>query len=738
MELKMTEGESEVKGVLKINDLFYAHISEDGRRQTVLEHLKGTARLAGEFADVFGEGQLGHLLGLAHDIGKYTWGFQERLKGGPKVDHSSAGALEVMKLQLFPAAFCIAGHHGGLPDGGTRGDNGEQGTLIGKLEKAQSGGIEDYAAFRKELELEKVSLRQPIGKDLPADCFFIRMLFSCLVDADYLDTERFMGAKTEEVSSVNMSGWSNPADMKELDRRLQQCISGWFPPQNELNRLRCGILEACITKGEKENPGLFSLTVPTGGGKTVASLAFAIRHARKHGKKRVIYVIPYTSIIEQTADVFRKILGVENVLEHHSGVVYEDEGGVSEETIRKIRATENWDMPIIVTTAVQFFESLYSNRPSQCRKLHNIADSVIVFDEAQMLPVPYLKPCVHGISQLVEKYNASAVLCTATQPALENIFKRYLPNYPAIELCPERFRKSTVFQRVTFCKSGKLAWEDLGKALNEHSQVLCIVNSRKNANQIFQMLEGEGTFHLSTLMYPEHRRQILEEIRKRLTTGELCKVVSTSLIEAGVDVDFPTVFREEAGLDSILQAAGRCNREGKRSCQESVVTIFQTENRFPQLFAIPIGAARSVLMHREDIASEEAIHEYFVELLDMKGEDAQDKKQILKRMESGSFPFKSIAEDFKMIENDVKTIYIPREESKILISRLRSGERTKELFRELGQYGVSVYKQHFEALYRAGDVEILDDEVVILTNEDLYSEETGLSLEADFGKALFV
>ena len=724
-----------------MKDLFYAHISEDGRKQTVLEHLEGTARLASEFAEVFGEAQLGQLVGLAHDIGKYTPGFQKRLNGGPKVDHLSAGAFEVMKLQQFPAAFCVAGHHGGIPDGGAREDHGGQSTLMGRLAKVQSGGVEDYAAFKEELELTGVLPRQSFGNDLPAVCFFIRMLFSCLVDADYLDTERFMNGnilKAKGDSNLNGSGWSNSADMEELDRRLQKYVSGWFPPRNELNGLRWKILESCIEKGEKEEPGLFSLTVPTGGGKTVASLAFAIRHAKVHGKKRVIYVIPYTSIIEQTADVFRNILGAENVLEHHSGVSYKDEGGVSEETLRKIKATENWDMPVIVTTAVQFFESLYSNMPSKCRKLHNIADSVIVFDEAQMLPVPYLRPCVHAISQLIEKYNVSAVLCTATQPALENIFKKYLPDHSAIELCPEGIRKNDIFRRVTFRNVGKLTWEELGKTLNEQRQVLCIVNSRKNANQIFQMLEGEGIFHLSTLMYPEHRRRILSEIRERLKAGEVCKVVSTSLIEAGVDVDFPAVFREEAGLDSILQAAGRCNREGKRSNAESVVTIFRTESRPPQLFAIPIGAARSVLMHREDIASEEAIHEYFTELLNLKGEDAQDKKQILKRMESGDFPFKSIAEDFKLIENDVKTIYIPGEKNKCLISRLRNGERSRELFRELAQYGVSVYSQHYDTLREAGDLEILDDEVVILVNENLYSEETGLSLEADFGKALFV
>lgn len=720
-----------------MDNTFYAHISEDGRTQTVSEHLEGTARLSAEFAAAFEEKQMGYLLGLAHDIGKYTAGFQRRLQGGPKVDHSSAGMFELMKLSQFGAAFCVAGHHGGIPDGGGQGDSHESGTFMGRRNKVLAGKIEDYSKFHEAVALPKVPLKAGFGENLLADCFWVRMLFSCLVDADYLDTERFMEGN-RETSEQDKSGWANPADMEELERRLQEYISGWFPPKNLLNEMRCGILEECIRKGQQEKPGLFSLTVPTGGGKTVASLAFAIHHAKAQGKKRIIYVIPYTSIIEQTADVFRKILGEEYILEHHSGVLYEDEGGVTEETLRKIKAVENWDMPVIVTTAVQFFESMYSNRPSKCRKLHNMADSVIVFDEAQMLPIPYLRPCVHGIAQLVERYHATAVLCTATQPALERIFKQFLPECSAVELCPARYRKNDIFRRVTFVRAGKLTWEALGEALREHRQVLCIVNSRKNAGQVYQLLDREGAFHLSTLMYPEHRRGVLAEIRRRLKAGEVCRVVATSLIEAGVDVDFPAVYREEAGLDSILQAAGRCNREGKRSGAESIVTIFQAENRPPQLFAIPIGAARSVLMHREDIASEEAIHEYFVELLDLQGEDAQDRKQILKRLQGGDFPFQSVAEDFKLIENDGETIYIPTERNRDLISRLRQGERSRALFRELGQYGVSVYRQHFDALYQAGDLELLDEEAVILVNENLYSAETGLSLEADYGKALFI
>ncbi len=692
--------------------------------------------MASEFAKTFGEEQRGQLLGLAHDIGKYTDGFQKRLLGGMKVDHSSAGAYEVCEPELrqIQASFCILGHHGGIPDGGGRGDTEQEGTWHGRMLKVKRRKVGNYQVFREEIQIPKIPVRQP-AKDGAVECFFVRMLFSCLVDADYLDTERFMdGTDIQQ----NKSGWENQVGMELLEQRLFDYISGWFPAKNELNRLRCEILKSCIEKGKEELPGLFSLTVPTGGGKTVASLAFALCHAKKYGKKRIIYVIPYTSIIEQTADVFRNILGEENVLEHHSGVIYEDTDEMSDETIRKIRATENWDMPVIVTTAVQFFESLYSNKPAKCRKLHNIVNSVVIFDEAQMLPVPYLKPCVHGIAQLVEQYNVSAVLCTATQPALEGILEKYLAGYSIKELCPEMIRKNEIFRRVTFHKAGKCTWEELGDKLQEQKQVLCVVNSRKSANQIFKMLEEDGVFHLSTLMYPEHRRKVLCEIRKRLAAGESCKVISTSLIEAGVDVDFPAVFREEAGLDSILQAAGRCNREGKRSSLESVVTIFQAENRPPHLFEIPIGAARYVLSHRDDIASEEAIHEYFSELIYLKGEDELDKKQILKKMQREFFPFKGVAEQFKLIENDMKTIFIPNEENKNLITRLRQGERTKGLFRKLSQYGVSVYKQHYEALLQAGDIEILDEEAMILLNESLYSEETGLSLEADFGKSLFI
>ncbi len=720
---------------------YLAHISEDGKReQTVFEHLKGTAELAAGFAAKFGAGELGYLAGMAHDIGKYTDGFQRRLTGGPKVDHATAGAWECQKLGQFHAAFGIAGHHGGLPDGGSRGDR-DTSTLMGRFQKAQSGKLEHYEEFQKEVTLKKVAWpsfcekKEGIPFFALTQAFFIRMLYSCLVDADFLDTAYFMEGTTQAAVEEEKQEKEKIATLEE---KLEKYCAGWFPPKTELNQLRCKILESCLLCGEQKEPGLFTLTVPTGGGKTIASLAFALRHAKTYGKRRIIYVIPYTSIIEQTAEVFRTVLGEENVLEHHSGMLYELEGEANEDNIRKARATENWDILVVVTTAVQFFESLYSNRPSKCRKLHNLAESVIIFDEAQMLPIPYLKPCIHAIAELVAHYGVSAVLCTATQPALTALFQTYLPGREARELCPAECRQNSLFRRVTVQKIGKRSWIELGEELNQKEQVLCIVNSRKNADTLFHLLQGEGVFHLSTLMYPEHRRRVLKEIRERLQQGKTCKVVATSLIEAGVDVDFPAVYREEAGLDSMLQAAGRCNREGKRPAKESIVTIFQAETPASPMFRITIGAAKATMQLYEDIAEEGAIQTYFKELLELKGEEEQDKKRILRGFEAGAFPFQSAAEQFHLIETDAKTLYIPRGEGEKLIERLSHGERSKKLFRELGQYSVSVYPEHLNALYEAGDVKQMDQELMVLTNPNLYTEETGLSLEADFGKALFV
>lgn len=705
---------------------YLAHIAEDHRQQTVLQHLEGTAERCGRFAAAFGAKELGELTGLAHDIGKYSDAFQRRLLGGSKVDHATAGAYKCFRRGQPAAAFCIAGHHSGLPDGGSRGDRADLPTFQGRMRRAAEGKLEPYTPWSEEVFLP--SLRPPAfqGKSALLDAFFFtRMLYSCLVDADYLDTERFMAG--DELPR------GNAVSMEELYRRLEQYISGWFPPQGEVNTLRCAVLEQCIQNGSAQRPGLFTLTVPTGGGKTVASLAFALRHACTYGKTRLIYVIPYTSIIEQTAEVFRKILGAGAVLEHHSNVLYDIDpfGEATPEAEKKMRATENWDMPVIVTTAVQFFESLYADRSSQCRKLHNLADSVIIFDEAQMIPLPYLRPCVSAIAQLAAHYGVSAVLCTATQPALSPLFQDFLPGIDILELCEASVMRSPVFQRVRFQRAGRLSWTELHERLQETEQVLCIVNSRKNARSVFEGIRGDGGYHLSTLMTPSHRKAVLAEVRQRLKEGRPCRVISTSLIEAGVDVDFPQVFREGAGLDSILQAAGRCNREGRRPVSESIVTIFQAEAAPPPLFSAAIAAGQEAMERYEDLSDPDAVAYYFRALLDLKGQEIQDQKGILPRIQKGDFPFREVAESFHLIEQDTRTIYIPREEGEAFVERLRQGERSRQLFRGLGQYSVSVYPRQFQTLDESGALELLEDGVAILVDPSLYSDDIGLTFDVD-------
>ena len=714
-----------------MDEKYYAHLSEDGRKQLALAHLLCTALLCAQFAAKFGEKALGYWAGLLHDIGKFAKAFQKRLfYGGKKVDHSTAGAWE--SKAYLPISLCIIGHHSGLPDLGGRTDKGKP-TYFGRMNKAKSGQLEPYDAWKQEVELPEAPKLEP-KTALELD-FLTRMLYSCLTDADFLDTEAFMSN-----GQVERGGGEA---ISVLADKLDRYTEGWFPPSNELNTQRCAILRRCMEQGQdkQQMPGLYTLTVPTGGGKTVASLAFALHHAKTHGLERVIYVIPYTSIIEQTADQFRKILGAENVLEHHSGVTYDTQDEATPETQRLARATENWDMPVVVTTAVQFFESIYSNRSSKCRKLHNLAKSVIIFDEAQMLPIPYLRPCVSAIAQLIGHYHATAVLCTATQPALNPLFAEFLPGRPATELCPAGTCDETIFRRVTFQTEieKEMSWETVAEMLTQLPQVLCIVNTRKSAKHLYDLLgDQEDTFHLSTLMTPTHRRDVLEVVRGRLKAGLPCRVVSTSLIEAGVDVDFPTVFREVAGLDSILQAAGRCNRERKRAAQDSVVTVFQSETPIPPLFRMNVSAGEEVIGRQEDIASQAAITDYFTELLDLKGARAQDAKEILEQIQKAPLPFQTIAEQFKLIENDSKTIYIPLGEGEALVQRLQTGERSRTLFRKLGQYGVSIYETEFKALADAGDILPVDsgkgEDLWVLANTDLYDERTGLSLNPEYGK----
>lgn len=697
-----------------------AHISEDlSREQTVYEHLTGTAELAKRFAASFGAAEDGCLLGLLHDIGKYSNAFQRRLQGGMRVDHSTAGAKEACARGAGYLALAIAGHHGGIPNFGSLADTKNDSTLSGRLKRT----LEPYDDWKTEVTL-------PPAKPFNAQkyktgfqiSFYIRMLFSCLVDADFIDTETFMdGAPAPR---------GNYAALSALLDRLKAYTAPWYPPKTALNRKRCAILDACKVSGSTAKPGVYTLTVPTGGGKTTAAMAFALTAAVQNRMSRVIYAAPYTSIIDQNADTFETIFGAENVIEHHSSAEYLFSENPNPAEYRKMLAAENWDAPVIATTTVQLFESLFANKPARCRKLHNLANSVLILDEVQTLPMPYLKPFTAALGELTQNYGVIVVLCTATQPALDGVFADLKIDLPIQEICPDIAENFETFRRTKIAQRTFDTTEALTAELTELPQVLCIVNRIADTQKIYQALPEDGAYCLTTHLCPAHRKARIKEIRARLKSGLPCRVVSTSLIEAGVDVDFPRVYREEAGLDSVLQAAGRCNREGKRPLDESLVTVFTIQNTTPPPYMRqPAAAMKNISKRMEDITSPAAIRAYFEFYRDLYGKEDLDREKILKAFETPDFPFAAVAEKVQVIESCTTPVYIPVDQGEALIERLYRGERSRALFRRLGQFSVNVYPQQLSALREVGAVQPLDDGALyILADPRRYNTALGLTL----------
>lgn len=710
--------------------VYLAHKNEWGEEQTLKEHLEKTAALCGKFADCFGAYDWGYCCGLLHDIGKYSEAFQRRIRGSAeRVDHATAGAKlcwEKGGMYQF-LSYCIAGHHAGLADTGSSGNVGSGGTMCGRMKKR----LPDYSSYAEEIGIPDLNPPsfQPVQSENIGFFFsmIIRMVYSCLVDADYLDTEWFMnGGNTSRNSGESI---------EKLYEKLEMHISKWLENKelDTINGRRSEILRSCLEKG-KEEKGLFRMTVPTGGGKTIASLAFALQHAKEHHMDRVIYVIPYTSIIEQNAQVFRDILGTENVLENHCNIDYE-----SDEELKPMQfAAENWDKPVVVTTNVQFFESVFSNKSSKCRKLHNIANSVIIFDEAQMLPNDYLKPCAAAMEQFIRYYGSSIVLCTATQPALKNILSE---ETEVRELCPRMKEQFRFFKRVMIRNLEKISEDELVEKLKNEQQVLCILNTKKRAQKIYNKMEGEGVFHLSTSMYPVHRKRVLSKIRKHLKEGEKCIVISTSLVEAGVDLDFKTVYRQVAGVDSIIQAAGRCNREGRRLPEESFTYIFELDEReYVPSQRQQMEVTECMLTDGKMLDDLESIRFYFEMLYHFRGESL-DKKKILEQFRTDDLPFAKVSKEFHLIEENTKTIFIPKEEKAIkILNELKVKGFTKKLMREMSQYCVNVYENDFQKLYAAGMLLPISEEIkedyFMLNRLEKYTEEKGLGLDMEYGQAV--
>ncbi|NLB42502.1 MAG: CRISPR-associated helicase Cas3' [Clostridiales bacterium] len=720
--------------------MYIAHTREiDTVNQSLVDHLKGTANMAYEFGEKFNNGDYAYVCGPLHDIGKYSDEFQKKIKNNTnaRVDHSTAGAILINnKLKLLGKllAYCIAGHHGGIPDGGNKSDTAAEVTLIGRLKRAEQ--IYNYESYKTEVDINKVIPNnlpkiKPLNKGGFSISFLVKMIYSCLVDADFLDTESFVNDNTVDRKVK--------CDFEILNTILMNHIEGFSDQSREINRKRSEILSDCIEKSEC-NKGLYTLTVPTGGGKTLSSLAFAINHVLKHGMDRIIYVIPYTSIIEQTARVFKNVLGEQYVLEHHSNFDFGD--GESLLTYRLKLASENWDIPIIVTTNVQFFESLFSNRSSRCRKLHNISSSVIIFDEAQMLPTQFLTPCIATIAELVTNNGSTCILCSATQPSLKDRFPKEIE---VNEICSNTDELYRFFKRTNIIYRGKMELDLLTEELNDLKQVLCIVNSKRHAHDIYSKLNGDGIYHLSTRMCPKHRLEVLNEIRLRLKNHLQCKVVSTQLIEAGVDVDFPVVYRSMAGIDSIVQAGGRCNRENRLDI--GIVNVFDQESEYsknmPSSIKRPIEVAKTVMSKYEDVLSPEAIHSYFEQLYSFEGEMGLDVNGIFEHLEKGAhnfnFDFKRIANEFKLIDEDTKTIIVEYDEdARAFINKLQYVDQYKSLLRAIQPYAVNVYENEFKTMYGANMIEVINDAVYVLKDINQYSMQTGLKFTVKTGVGIFM
>jgi CRISPR-associated endonuclease/helicase Cas3 len=728
---------------------FYAHSThridkEDW--QPLAEHLTDVGRRAREAADVFGAGALAEVAGLLHDLGKYTDGFQARLEGkAPRLDHATHGA-RIAQARYGPLgtllAYAIAGHHAGLADGmgSDTGRTSLQDRLKATLPKL-------LPQWERELSLPHGALPVPSGYTARPEragmqlTVLTRMLFSALVDADYCDTDGFY--RRIKGRPLRDAG-PPPPTLADLRGRLDAHLVA-LPTSSkggEVNALRAEILSHVRTRSS-EAPGLFSLTVPTGGGKTLASMAFALDHALAHGLRRVIYVIPFTSIIEQNAAVFRNAfgnLGDTAVLEHHSALddrperPAKDDDLQAPEARRKLDvAMENWDAPIVVTSAVQFFESLFADRPARCRKLHNIAGSVVVLDEAQTLPLHLLRPCVAALDELALNYRTSVVLCTATQPALgcedgfDGGFERVRELAPDL---PALYRR---LERVSVRHIGEQSDDDLAAHMREREQVLCIVNNRGHARALYEAIaDAQGARHLTTLMHAHHRSTVLDEVRMQLKAGQPCRLVSTSLIEAGVDVDFPAVLRAETGLDAIAQAAGRCNREGRRPREASEVLVFTPVGwapppelkRYAEVFR---DIARR---HQADLLGLDAVRDYFLELYWRKGDAGLDQKQLMALLDRSKrpdmLPFATLAKQFRMIENRMRPVIAPFDvdaegrvgESPRAMDALRrlvcrepgdQGPSVGQLARVLQRYLVQLPAEGYYALRSTGAVQLVEE-----------------------------
>lgn len=754
-----------------------AHTSNSGSPHLLAKHLRQVSQRSAVFAQAFADDGWAGLAGLWHDLGKYHAQFQEALwilqnDKNARVDkppHAAAGAFWARECLAAagrePHArileFLIACHHTGLQDWAD---------LRRRLDDADSRETKVWRELRPQLpeQMQKDGTEAFLQQNLPAGLpdfkdgfgfsFWLRMLFSCLIDADRLDAEASsQGERPPYPPLVPELKSRFDQSMQKMDARTTQRLAN-AELQADVVKARRDVLADCRRAGAERDRGFFTLTVPTGGGKTLSSMAFALEHAEKHGMERVIYVIPYTSIIEQNAGVFKEIFGAENVIEHHS--TFDDSAVRKDDSAHQApshdRACENWDAPIIVTTSVQFFESLFAASTKRVRKLHNIANSVVILDEAQLLPPEFLQPILKALEELKTHYGVSVVLCTATQPALGRgnpALARFGIDLENAEIVRDKEHLFKTLRRTTIQRLPELLdtpqeWPVLAERLARHEQVLCIVNRRDDARALYQALKAElpgqdeGLFHLSALMCPLHRRAVIAEIKARLHDHLPTRVISTQLIEAGVDVDFPVVYRALAGLDSIAQAAGRCNREGLRAVGE--VFLFRPEKRAPAGLLRLGEQATTLLLKRfalqDDPLLPEWIERYFKTLHSQI--ETFDKERILEKLKVKETPLVSphlatVAEKFRFIQDgnlsvivwhDADDLAWAAESSKragLLRAARATGQPETWLLRRLQQVTVTIPRTWHQEMCKQGDIEEIFPGIFLQTVKTLYTDTLG-------------
>lgn len=721
-----------------------AHKSKDGREQSLQEHGQNVAKMAASFAAPFGGEKFAERIGVSHDAGKNTVGFQQYIQApdkNAKSPHAIIAAALNCQANDVLSAVITEGHHSGLHN------------ILDTITNVRAAFAErsqDIATAREHFSTDAINQIEIIPEfarknKVFGQYAFTKMEFSCLTDADYQDTERFMRGYSPR--SYNYDSFSDIYDM------FRKHIQPWIDKDNkmvgennqqltkneEINHMRTQMMLQCLNAGSNSRKGdIRTLSIPTGGSKTLSSFAYAIAAAKNDKSiKRIIVVIPFNTITTQTASVLRGIVGEKNILENHSGFDFED----SKQGKLLQYASENWDIPIVVTTNVQFFESFFSNKPSKSRKLHNIADSVIIFDEVQQLPVKYLKPCIKCIESLAANFGSRIVLSTATQPALEPYFE----TIKSREIIDDSESYVKPFRRCSIENIGTVTAKNLTERIQKHKQCLCVVNEKEEAKAIYTAIENgrcKNLYCLTTDITPYDREKLLRQIRQNLKDDEPCIVISTSLIESGVDVDFPYGYRELYGLDSILQTAGRVNRNGLRDCGSSTLFVFdgpQEEYR-----ALRNGTSRGCnesdnkksitrgILQKYDVDSPKAIHEYFSMLYSYKC-DGLDEFDIVKMADSRLVPFQDISRKFKIINEDTVTVIIPQTaEASELIDKIRKQTATKDDIRKAGKYAVSVKRNKYDK-YLAASAEVLTTKIYDDTEEPDICSLMDMRLYTDIG-----